>query len=119
MRKPQPKRVAKQKLYVAVRAHEVVFISSEKTKSEVKNEAEAYLEEQDKYFSPPVVVREITCKEEIPKGWQDGEFIWGVAVLAQWGPVDELTAEQFLDEQASVRAKEEYEEYMRLKAKFG
>lgn len=105
-------RVGAKRLYIATRTHEVVFISSEKGKTSVKDEAEGYLEEQDKYFDPPVVVKEITSKAEIPEGWQEDHALI-------WGSDDELTAEQFLDSQRSAKTKEEYEEFLRLKAKFG
>lgn len=109
MKQEQAKKVPTTKLYIAAKRHEVVFISSEKDTRFVKDEAEGYLEEQDKYFDPPVVVQEITCKKEIPEDWQGDVFIWGV---------DETTANQFLETQAKVQRKAEYEEYLRLKAKF-
>jgi hypothetical protein len=112
MRKPQPKKPLGNRLFIATRTHEVIFVSDSKGKGDIKDEAEEYLEEQDKYFDPPIVVKEITSKGEIPEEWKESHaFIWGDA--------DEVTAEQFLDSQRSAQAKEEYEEYLRLKAKFG
>lgn len=95
------------RLYVAIRAHEVVFVSSS-DESSLKDEAKKFLKEQDKYFQPNIEVKEITSKEEIPKDWRENYTLI-------WGSNEEMSASQFLDSVGSF----EYQEYLRLKAKFG
>lgn len=99
------------KLYWARVLHEVVFVSEESpNSSNLKSEAESFLEEQDASFIPPMVVTEITSKEEIPDDWKGDALIWGTQELE----TDEMTANQFFDEYGDA----EYQEYLRLKSKF-
>lgn len=96
---------SRMRLYVASITHEVVFCADTRG-NELEGEAEHFLEEQDKTFSPPLVVKEITSESEIPKDWQGDALIWG--------DDSERTASQFLKENGDS----EYQDYLRLKAKF-
>lgn len=94
------------RLYVATKTYEVVFVS-ESGLAGVKSEAEEFMEEQNKTFEPPVEVKEITSKEEIPADWREDYTLI-------WGSDEEMNAAQFLEGKGTS----EYQEYLRLKAKF-
>lgn len=100
--KPEP---PIKRLYVATQKYEVVFVSS--SGHGLKHKAEEFIEEQNKTFQPSIEVQEITCKEEIPEDWREDYTLI-------WGSDEEMNAEQFLESKKTS----EYQEYLRLKAKF-
>jgi hypothetical protein len=95
------------KLYLANRNHSVMFLSNGDEKELVMNDANHWMNEQDSYHTPKVELIEIKVPDQIPEEWRDG-FIWGTN--------EEMTAAEFL--QSINASNEEYQEYLRLKAKY-
>lgn len=92
------------KLYHAIRPSiETMFVSG-KTGDSLEKEAQYFLDEEKRVSnkqSYPVKLIEVTSIFDIPESWRNG-LLWNVD--------GELTAQQYLTE---------YQEYLRLKAKFG
>lgn len=66
------------KLYYARQIHDVCFSfdeEKERDKFTVKYRGEYFIKEQDKWYWPEVEIQEIHFREEIPKGWEDGQLI--------------------------------------------
>ena|ERR1700676_3581144 len=98
------------KLYLATRNVSTMFIAPDyfKTK-DLEAEAERFLDEEIKCRGKstlfPIDVKEITSIQDIPKEWQGDVYLWGYD--------GELTPTDFLSSY-----NDEYQEYLRLKAKY-
>lgn len=81
-----------------------MFISDEEHKEE--NARKFIAEEEKNRFAPRnLQVQQINTHQEIPKEWKNDNLIWGTE--------DEITAEGYL-----IELGQEYQEYIRLKAKY-
>ncbi len=97
------------KLYYAKQVFDVVFVSEEEENDELEEEAQHYISEQNKYFSPEIELKEVLSLEDLPEAWKSNALIWGTK------KDEDLTVKQFLAQNLTA-SQEEYQEYLRLKA---
>lgn len=92
------------KLYLATKTITAMFLSDEEHK--VKD-AKKFLAEEEKnvWVDRNTQIQQINTEQEIPKEWQNDNLIWGSE--------DEISAAGWLYELG-----EEYQTYLRLKAKY-
>lgn len=100
------------KLYLATINFNTIFVSTE---ADQKSGAKRYAEEEFSWNGlketlKRVEVKEIACVQEIPQEWSDGALIWGTE--------EEITAANWLDQNQPKQSDSEFQEYLRLKAKY-
>lgn len=91
------------KLYLATKTITAMFVSDAKDSG--VNASKFIAEEEKNRFAKHIEIKEITTRQEIPKEWIGDAYLWGTE--------DEITAEGWISELGK-----EYQEYLRLKAKY-
>lgn len=91
------------KLYLATKTITAMFVSNAEDNG--VNASRFIAEEEKNKFAKHIEVKEIAANQEIPKEWRNGALLWGTE--------DEISAEDWISELG-----QEYQEYLRLKAKY-